>query len=130
MNQQEALAVANAMISEWIQNPPTNDRGYPRGDFKMPTIEERAASVQRLAEFLWNPTPVTRHVVDPTLMTVYGWPIDGRAGKPSKAQYDVAKAVIQSAATNRRLMTTDEAGALQLLIEAYEAPDAAGARTT
>jgi hypothetical protein len=49
-----AIEKAEAIVERWSQ-PRTNARGYPEG--KVPTFEERAAMVLRVAAFLLNGPP-------------------------------------------------------------------------
>lgn len=51
MTREEALRLADLMVTGWINDPPKNARGYSDG-WKPPTIAERTEAVERLATFL------------------------------------------------------------------------------
>jgi len=120
MDREQALAKANEIVAGWL-DPPTNQRGYPVDGWKPTSPTERADIVVKLAEFLWEPEPEPDQ--PPNITTLYGWPIDGSGGKPSRMQYDVAKGVLTGMVSTNRPVRADELNALHALIAAYEQPE-------
>lgn len=121
MTRDEAMKLADAMVTAWIANPPTNARGYADG-VKIPTIQERADSVIKLAEFLWDvpaddqpPTPVE---LMPHPATLFGWVV-GSDTCPTPGQYRQAKAAVARVGPDT-IVTAAEAAALASLIGTYE----------
>lgn len=122
MNRAEALAFADQLVAGWIASPPTNARGYSDG-WKVPTLAERTEAVEKLAAFLWDveEKPVGRDF-SPPVSTVFGWPIDGRTGRPDEWMYKAAKLTVSGWATSNQPHRVDEKQAVFALIEAYEQP--------
>lgn len=121
MSPEEALKLADAMVSAWLADPPKNSRGYVADGWKIPTISERAEAVEKLAGFLRVPEPEVKPTISfkPPRTTIYGWPTDGSDGPPSKQLYNMAVSVLERFRADNRPYLTAEIDALETLIGAY-----------
>ncbi len=130
MTREDALKLANEVVTAWISNPPTNGRGYADG-WKPPTVAERTEAVIKLADFLMVPDPPSKLVapkLEPSPPTLYGWPIDGSKGDPTYQQYRAAKSVLRAMEESGQPVPTVQVDAIRSLIGAFEAtaPQAGG----
>lgn len=114
MTRDEALAVADAIVTGWVGEV-KNQRGYVADGWKPVDVATRTKAVLQLAEFLLEQATT---LVPPTPpATVFGWPLDGRAGPPSDQQYQAARSLL---ATHGGIRSAAETQALGALIEAHE----------
>jgi hypothetical protein len=120
MNRWEALEQANKIVQAWIDNPPKNERGYVKDGYSTPTLEQRTGAVIQLAEFLLVADQPSKLTAPSDEYSIYGWSPGGR--KPTLGQYQAAVAWRDSPLRSDRLIPAAMAGAVNDLIEAYEAP--------
>lgn len=120
MNREDALTTAYDLVEKMGASPDLNARGYKHDGWKPMTGPERTEAIIKLATFLLDePTPPVRDIPAP-VSTIFGWPIDGRGGLPSKAQYRTAQEVLIKIRTDGGLYRVEEYNALQALVDAYE----------
>ncbi len=70
MKREDAVRTAFELVEKMGNNPELNNRGYKVDGWRPPTMEERAAVIERIANLLMDPPPVfvppAPHGEDPT----------------------------------------------------------------
>lgn len=119
MTRDEAIDTATSIVEKLGNTADLNSRGYKVDGWKPPTLLERTEAILAIASFLATPQPVMRLAAPGSFPArVFGWLIDGSEGPPSPVVVGMAKATLDSWATDRSLHPVAEWEAMRAAVDA------------